>query len=122
MIFGKKKTSDNELRANHREYFRNCIIQIEDLGSRIGPSKWTSLKVNFVDVWMDETVADEIDQKVALARKFATDLEPSLAVTSIDAAGKALELVQEIIDNAERQVQNLLAALILRQSLKASQS
>ena len=122
MIFGKKKTSDNELRANHRKYFRNCIIQIEDLESRIGPSKWTSLKVNFVDVWMDDTVADEIDQKVALARKFATDLEPSLAVTSIDAAGKALELVQEIIDNAERQVQNLLAALILRQSLKASQS
>ena len=121
-MFGRKKTSDNELRANHREYFRNCIIRIEELESRLGPSKWASLRVNFVDVWMDDSVAVEIDQKVALARKFATDLEPSLAATSIKAAGKSLELLQEIIDNAGRQVQDLLAALIVRQSLKASQS
>jgi hypothetical protein len=119
-MFGRKNTDDNELRGNHREYFRNCIIQIEELEARLGPSKWASLRVNFADVWTDDSVADEIDQKVALARKFATDLEPSLAATSIDAAGKALELVQEIIDNAERQVQDLLAALVLRQSFKAS--
>ena len=120
MVFGRKKLGDDELRANHREYFRNCLIQIGDLESRTTQESWLRMKGQFGSVVASEAVAEEITQKVALARKFADDLEPKLAATTIDAAGQALELLQEIIDNAERQIQGLLAGLVFKQIQKST--
>ena len=120
MVFGRKKSGDDELRANHREYFRNCLIQIGDLESRTTQESWRRLIGQFDSAWTSEAVAEEITQKVALARKFADDLEPKLTATTIDAAGQALELLQEIIDNAERQIQGVLAGLVFKQAQKST--
>jgi hypothetical protein len=119
-MFGRKKTNDDQLRANHREYYRNCLIQIADLEDRAGPASWSSLKASFAAVWSDDATAEEISAKVALARKFASDLESNLSSASIDTAARSLELLQEIIDNAEHQLQGLLAGLVTAQAMRST--
>ena len=118
-MFGRKRNGDDGLRANHREFHDNCLIQIEDLESRT--ADWSGLKREFAAVWSDsqDATVNEITQKVALARKFATEAEASLATASIDTAAQGLKLLQEIIDNAEHQLQGLLVGLVTAQAMRS---
>ena len=118
-MFGRKRSGDDGLRANHREFHRNCVIQIEDLESRT--ADWSGLKREFAAVCSDsqDATVNEITQKVALARKFATEAEASLATASIDTAAQGLKLLQEIIDNAEHQLQGLLVGLVTAQAMRS---
>ncbi|MCL6729784.1 hypothetical protein [Sphingomonas hankyongi] len=119
-MFGRKRSGDDGLRANHQEFYRNCLIQIADLESRT--ADWSGLKGEFAAVWSEseDAASNEITQKVALARRFAIDVESSLATASIETAAKGLNLLQEIVDNAEHQLQGLLVGLVTAQSLRSA--
>ena len=118
MVFGRKKPADEGLQLQ-REFHRNCLEQIDDLEQRINEQEMANLRAAFADVWVDSQAADELPEKVRLARRFATELGGTLSTssTALESMWGGLQQLQGIIDHCEHSVQDLLAGLIVRQGL-----
>jgi hypothetical protein len=121
MVFGRKTPVDEQL-ALQREFHRNCLEQLDDLEGRINPQEMANLRAAFPDVWVDNQSTRELPEKVNLARRFASELDATLNNSSraLETMWSALQQLQQIIDQCEHDVQNLLAGLVTRQSLKGT--
>ena len=121
MVLGLFKKSNEQLELQ-REFLRNCREQLEDLEQRINDQEMANLRATFPEVWVDDQAIRELPEKVRLAGKFATELGEKLstAKTALDSMWSALETLQGIIDHCEHGVQDMLAGLVMRQSLAAS--
>lgn len=111
MLFGRLRR--NELLDDQKEFLQNCLVQIEDLESRVSEAKLTGLRDAYADVWVDSQDVRELPDKVKLARRFATDVGSTLQKTNVGlkSVWPALETLQGIIDHCEHGMQTLLATL-----------
>ena len=118
MVFGRKKPSAEQLQLQ-REFYRNCLEQLDDLEQRINDEEMATLRSAYADVWVDDQATRELPEKVKLARRYAADLGATLSTTStaLESLWPALETLQGIIDHCEQGVQDLVAGLVTRQSL-----
>jgi predicted translin family RNA/ssDNA-binding protein len=118
MVLGWFKKKDEQLQLQ-REFHRNCLEQLDDLEQRINDEEMATLRNAHPDVWVDDEATRELPEKVRLARRFATELGMTLSTASpaLDSVWSALESLQGIIDHCEHAVQDLIAGLVMRQSL-----